>query len=103
MKSKLFIVYDSKAGCCEKPPFGVISRGAMLREWQMMANDAQSQFSRFPGDYTLFEIGEFDHVSGVVSLYEAKVSLGTALEFKNKAESEAPLLKAIEDSQKAGE
>ena len=48
-----------------------------------------------PSDYTLFEIGEFDTDSGRIKEYEAKKSLGVALDYvkPNATMSAVPVAK----------
>lgn len=96
MKSKLFVVYDCKVGAY-MTPFFMRSKGEALRAWQQIANDEQSNICKFPADFTLFEIGEFDDESGHVVMHDSKMSLGCALEFKNKPSEQLPLLQAIEE------
>lgn len=80
---KMFTVYDSKAEAF-LPPFFMRSRGEAIRAWESEVNNEQSNFCRFPSDFTLFEIGMFDDSNGSVTMYESKVSLGVAVEFKKK-------------------
>lgn len=89
MKIKMFCVYDSKVEMFLQP-FFMLARGEALRAWESTVNDPQTQFSRFPSDFTLFEIGEYDQATGSCEMWKAKVSLGTALEFKKTAPT-APL------------
>jgi len=82
MKLKLFVVYDSKTGSYGVPFFRDFTANA-LREWSEVAGgkaDKQNQIAKFPADFTLFEIGEFEQLSGNLSLYETKYSLGLASE-----------------------
>lgn len=82
MKLKLFVVYDSKTEAYGVPFFRDFTANA-LREWSEVASnksDKQNQISKFPADFTLFEIGSYDQESGIVSMYETKFSHGTALE-----------------------
>jgi hypothetical protein len=81
MELKVFSVYDSKAGFYGNPIY-LHTKGEALRTWEDAANDPQSQIGKYPADFTLFEIGEFDNVTGEVAMYESKTSLGTAIEFK---------------------
>lgn len=83
MQLKMYSVYDCKAEAYHQP-FYMRSKGEALRSWQQAVNDENTTFCKFPGDFTLFEIGEFDECTCKISMYEAKISLGTALEFKNK-------------------
>lgn len=77
---KVFSIYDSKAAYFEKP-FFLRNRGEALRGWEAGANDPQASISKFPGDYTLFEIGEYDDQTGNITMYESKVNLGLASQF----------------------
>jgi len=82
MKLKLFVVYDQKTESYGVPFFRDFTANA-LREWSEVASnkgEKQNQIAKFPADFTLFEIGEFDQLSGVVRIYETKFSHGTALE-----------------------
>lgn len=83
-KFKVLAVYDSKAESFGQP-MTFRSRGEALRAFQTVANDEQSSICKFPADFTLFEIGEYEEESGDLTMYpNGKVSLGLALEFKNK-------------------
>ncbi len=81
MRQKVFCVYDCKAEAF-LPPFLCPTAGVALRRFEVTATDVDHDFSRFAADYTLFEIGEFDEVGGFVQMHEAKMNLGTALQFK---------------------
>jgi len=78
---KMFTIYDSKTECYDNPFCGV-TRGDVLREFINACNDEKSKFSKYPSDFTIFEIGEYDQASGITHLYEAKQNLGLALDFK---------------------
>lgn len=101
MKVKVYTVFDSKSELY-LPPFYRRNKGEALRSWEASCNDPESQFSTYPADFTLFEMGEFDDVSGEFTLAPAKVSLGCAIEFKKKPQQEAPLLEAIKNSEQKG-
>lgn len=82
MKIKLFVVYDSKTESYGVPFFRDFTANA-LREWSEVASnksEKQNQIAKFPSDFTLFEIGEFDQITGQVHLYDAKFSHGLASE-----------------------
>lgn len=80
-KQLWFAVYDSKVQEYNVP-FIQRSRGEALRAWQTIANDPQSQICKYPEDYTLFELGEYDSEKGQTKNHLTPVSLGSALEFK---------------------
>lgn len=82
MKLKLFVVYDSKTESYGVPFFRDFTANA-LREWSEVASnksDKNNQISKFPADFTLFEIGSYDQSTGIVDMYAVKFSHGTALE-----------------------
>ena len=80
MKHKVFTTYDSKVGAYLQP-FVMRSRGEAMRAFESICNDGKSQFCLHPDDFTLFEIGEYDELSGNIVPHEAKISLGLALDF----------------------
>ncbi|QXP07990.1 MAG: nonstructural protein [Arizlama microvirus] len=83
MKMSMFTVYDSKAEIYLQP-FFLQSRGEALRSWDDVVNDAKSQFNKHPTDFTLFEIGTYDTNKATFDVYQAKISLGSANEFKKQ-------------------
>jgi len=83
MKLKMYSVFDSKV-TAYRSPLCLRTRGEMLREWGDLVNDPTTQFAKYPADFTLFEIGDFDQETGAIECYEAKIALGTALDFQAK-------------------
>lgn len=105
MRYKMFTIHDSKAemyGAAGAPVIFMRSRGEFIRAFTTLVNDGQSAPSMFPADYTAFEIGEFDDSTGNVEMLVAKVSLGLALDYKNKSVGEVPPLLAAIDAAKEG-
>jgi len=92
MKLRMFAVYDSKVEAFLQP-FFMQTRGQAIRSWGEVVNDPQTQFCKFPTDFTLFEIGEYDDAKGVVENCDTKVNLGVAIDFKNKQSNQMELLK----------
>lgn len=87
---KVYSIYDSAVEVwCN--PFFLPNKGAALRSWAATANDPSTQIYANPGDFTLFEIGEWNDETGVIHMYEAKINLGLALEFKSKPENITPI------------
>ncbi len=80
MLFKIFCVFDSKAEAFLQPFFSV-NRAVALRSFTQACQDSQSDFHRFAGDYTLFEIGEWSAAEGKLVEYEAKVNLGLASQY----------------------
>jgi len=92
---KMFAIYDSKAEAYNQPLF-MQSRGVAIRAFMDAANDPECPISKYPADYTLFEIGEFDNSTAVCSSHVPKISLGTALELRRPVSAPQPLLAAKE-------
>lgn len=87
MINKVFTVYDSKAEIYLNP-FLMKNKAEALRAFIDIANDPTTQIGKHPEDFTLFEIGEFDYDRGEHCNHPAKISLGVALEFKIKTNSD---------------
>lgn len=90
MKLQMFCVFDSKVEAYMQP-FYARTVGEALRSWEQSCNDGQSMMSRHPGDYTLFQVGEFDDQTGRIHAKEAFTNLGTAIEQKRAPKEEIPL------------
>lgn len=63
MKLLCFAVRDNKAEHFNRPIFS-LAAGEALRSFQMECESAESMLHRFPDDFSLFRIGEFDQVTG---------------------------------------
>lgn len=81
MISKVFTVYDSKAELYLNP-FNMSTKGQALRGFEDLVNDGQHNFSKYPADFTLFEIGEWDDQTSMYKMHDAFINLGLAVEFK---------------------
>ena len=77
---KAFVIYDSKAGFF-RPPMVYKSTGEALREFADAVNNPETFVAKHPADYTLFEMGEYNELQGVLTMHEAKTSLGVATEY----------------------
>lgn len=80
MKTKVYTVYDSKAESYLQPFFAQ-SNGAALRSFIEAINTAGHQFNKYAADFTLFEIGEYDHSTGKISNNHTTINLGCGLSF----------------------
>ena len=79
---KLYQIYDSKSETYTAPTVNP-ARGQAIRSFSDAVNSKdqnRSVISDHPADFTLFEIGDFDIRSGVISLYEARVSVANGLD-----------------------
>lgn len=70
MKTELYVIYDSKSGIYNKP-FHQLNRDVALRTATDLANDPNSEISKFPEDYSLFLIGTYDDETAGMELTEA--------------------------------
>lgn len=80
MKFKMFTIYDSKAETYSS----IMLQNTTASFMRGFANEVQkpeSTYHMYPADFTLFEIGEYDDQTGQVQAYQAKKSLGLALDF----------------------
>jgi len=80
---KVFTVYDSKVEAFLQP-FVAQNKASALRSFMDACKDPKTQFAAHPGDFTLFEIAEYDEWTGTLLPHPAKINLGCALEFVTK-------------------
>lgn len=81
---KMFSIHDAKAGAFMQP-FFARANGEAIRHFTVQANDPNSMICRFPGDFTLCYIGEFDEHVGQLAPAERQ-ALGLASDFKSQQE-----------------
>ncbi len=80
MKLKVFSIHDSKAEAFIQP-FYSQTTGTAVRSFEQACNDANSDFHKFAGDYTLFELGEFDQNTAQFTALKTPTNLGLALTY----------------------
>lgn len=81
---KIYNVYDAKAESWGKPLF-YDCRANALRALGECVNDTtidKNQIAKYPADFTFFEVGEYDKWAGKIIVYEKKINLGLAIEYK---------------------
>lgn len=71
-------VYDSKAAGF-LAPFFVRSLGVGVRWFESCCLQQGHDFSKFPSDYTLFDLGSFDDREGGFTLHPAPRAVTSAL------------------------
>lgn len=84
---KVFAVYDSKVEAYMNP-FCMRSKGEAIRAFTSTVNSGESAISKYPEDFTLFEIGEYDEMTGVLTPHETRINLGVAIEFVRGREND---------------
>lgn len=81
MITKAFAVYDSKAKFFGVP-FFMQQTGLAVRAFTDLVNDANSIVHKYPGDFSLYEIGTFDDSVGKMYSSEVHELLGHGSDFK---------------------
>lgn len=79
MIQKVFCVYDSKAEAYNSPLY-VQSKGQAVRSFAEVANDKTSEIGKWPADFTLFELGEYNTDNGKFDLFDTPRSVCVAIE-----------------------
>lgn len=81
MKLYMFSIFDSKA-CAYLQPFFSVNAQVAMRAFQGACRDPGHDFGRFPADYTLMSLGEWDQTTGVVTMFEVQGNLGNGVQFQ---------------------
>ncbi|MEM0168022.1 MAG: hypothetical protein QW515_05270 [Thermoplasmatales archaeon] len=71
---KVFSIYDSKAEVYSNPVF-IRTKGEAIRGLAECVNNSDHHYGRHSEDFTLFEIGEWDDLTGTFMPYQAKISI----------------------------
>lgn len=80
----MYTVHDA-AALAYLPPFTTPSERDALASFEQAANDPQSNIHKYPADFTLMQIAEWDEREGVLlKLSEPKI-LGNALKFQKQS------------------
>lgn len=78
---KLYVVYDSKSETYTAPTVNP-ARGQAIRSFADAVNSGHGVLSQHPADFTLFEIGDYDIHTGVITLHDVKISVANGLDVK---------------------
>lgn len=80
MLVQVYAIYDSKSKTFGQPFFSN-TNGTAQRDFTNLVNDRQTQVNKYPDDFTLHHIGEYDDALGLVSPPDtgAPILLTTAL------------------------
>ncbi|QXP08193.1 MAG: nonstructural protein [Arizlama microvirus] len=81
MTLQIFALFDKKA-IAFMPPFFYQQKGEALRAFSELANDGKSSPSKYPEDFSLFHLGEYDDQKGVISPKNPPVHVEEALTLK---------------------
>jgi len=79
MTSIICSVFD---GAAERflAPFPTETVETAIRSFRQAVNEQKHQFNKFPEDYTLFGLGEFNEETGALEAYNPPRKLGMALQ-----------------------
>lgn len=80
MDTNLFTVFDAAANAFLEP-FHAPTIEFAIREFRRAVNQEGHHFNRFPSDYTLFHVGQFDQSTGVITPSKTPTPLGVAITF----------------------
>lgn len=102
MTKKIFVMYDSKSESYDQPWF-IQNRGIAIRSLlDEVSKNPDHPFKKWPEDFTLFEVGEYDNTNGTIQMYEAKQSIGTLNDILKIASPAEPLPQNTQLIQKKG-
>lgn len=80
-----FTIYDSKVES-SLTPFYAQNRASGLRQWNYNCNRPDSDFNRYPGDYTLFELGIYEADTMTEVAHKTQINHGLAtIQIKDEA------------------
>lgn len=77
---KVYVVFDSKTEAFGQP-FFMKNKGEAVRGFTEVCNDTSSTIGKYPHDFSLFELGQFDDSSAKFTCHSTPISLGLALEY----------------------
>lgn len=67
MKLRMYSIYDTVTDVFH-PPFYAHNIGHAKRAIAEQISNTQSAYSKYPGDYVVYEVGEFDDSDGVIQM-----------------------------------
>lgn len=75
-----YSIYDRKANCYNIPFFAQTD-GVAVRNFQDLVSDSRSTVYRYPDDFSLYKVGEFNETSGALITLDAPSHISNASEF----------------------
>lgn len=78
---KIFCFKDDKSDSYG-PPMTVENQGFLIRQVQEELVKGQAIWAKHPHDFSIFELGEYDIYTGIITRHETKKCLGLVLDFK---------------------
>lgn len=90
MRMLMFSIYDSKTGLYQVP-FVAHNKAHAMRTVTDFLHSDKSPISRFPTDYELYEIAQFDDCTGIITSLSAPVHVCKLLDLLS-LDAETPRL-----------
>lgn len=87
MKTKLYVLYDQKTEGYNLPFYSHNDAHAMRMVFEAM-KDSESSISKYPMDFHLFCIGEYDGNEGRIKAREVNENLGSVINIYNSIKRE---------------
>lgn len=82
MKTKVYSIYDQKAGIYNKP-FYMINEQVATRSCIDLLDDPSTDLAKHPEDFTLYELGDYDDTSCTFELHEPALLVHKLHELKH--------------------
>lgn len=76
----IYTIRDVKSNIFNTPFVQTHKIGA-LRQFEQLVRDPQSMISKYPADFQLYEIGEFNSQDGRISSHDVPVFIANATDF----------------------
>lgn len=76
---KLFAVRDVKADSFGSP-MAIATKGLAIRSFSDACHSPKSELSRYPNDYMLYELGEYEPNSGKITSHATPIWIASAAE-----------------------
>lgn len=83
MTLKIYAIYDKKVLFFSQP-FFLRNKADALRGLDELVDDVKTKIHKYPSDYQIFEIGEWDEITGLIASYEKPLFLEEAASFIKK-------------------
>ena len=91
---KVFTIRDAKANCFDSRLLVQKTTAEGLRTFQSLCVDSNTMVGKYPADFSFFELGEFDELTGAFKLHISPINLGLAAQFANPNGNVSPLKEA---------
>lgn len=78
---KIFTVLDIKAEAYLQP-FFVPTTAFAVRSFAETCNTPDHDFQKFPEDYVLIDLGEYDEQTGIITSHPTPMPMGKALDYR---------------------